>query len=109
MKNNINLHYNVNNDDMCITIYDSYKIKSWDEMIAILEYIHSNINGFSLFNIKSVKDMIKEWQAHNLLYELHLFRNHTKDVDLNVENKYRNICYTILSNIYRITHWRVAY
>ena len=42
------------------------------------------------------KSLIKEWCAHNVLYNLHLFRKHTKDVDLNYpQSKIMEIVYSI--------------
>lgn len=31
---------------------------------------------------------VREWKGHNNLYKLHLFRSHTKDVDLEEPNKW---------------------
>ena len=40
--------------------------------------------------------LINEWFAHNVLYNLHLFRTHTKDVDLNYpQSKIIEIAYSV--------------
>ena len=40
--------------------------------------------------------LIKEWRVHNVLYNLHLFRTHTKDVDLNYpQSKIIEIAYSV--------------
>ena len=47
---------------------------------------------------RTAKSLINEWFAHNVLYNLHLFRSHTKDVDLNYpQSKIVGICYAIVS------------
>ena len=35
---------------------------------------------------RSFESYVREWKGHNRLYKLHLFRKHTKDVDLNENN-----------------------
>lgn len=107
MKND-DIRYKVSEDNMTITIYDSYKIKPWYIMSVILYNINCNVNGKGIFEKKYISDMIIEWQAHNLLYEFFLFRKHTKDVDINIEPWYKNICYRILAYIYKIIHYKVA-
>ena len=99
---NDDIKYKVSDDKMTVTIYDSYKIKPWYIMSVILYNINCSLKGEGIFSKKYISDMIIEWQAHNLLYGLHLFRKHTKDVDINIEPWYRNICYRILASIYRI-------
>ena len=44
--------------------------------------------------------LINEWRSHNLLYDLHIYRDRTKDVDLNNETIIKRICYSILSVLY---------
>ena len=44
------------------------------------------------------KSLINEWFSHNVLYNLHLFRKHTKDCNFEkTQNKILNIIYFILS------------
>ena len=44
------------------------------------------------------ESLINEWFAHNVLYNLHLYRKHTKDVDLNYpQSKIIEIAYSIVS------------
>ena len=35
---------------------------------------------------RTYESYVREWKGHNRLYKLHLFRSHTKDVDLNENN-----------------------
>jgi hypothetical protein len=51
-----------------------------------------------------IKDLINEWKTHNLFYDLHLFRSHTKDVDLNKHSWFIKLIYSILSKFY-IKSW----
>lgn len=54
------------------------------------------------FKARSLKSYVAEWRAHNLLYDLHLFRSHTQDTDLSTkENKFARFCYSILTLFYR--------
>lgn len=51
---------------------------------------------------RSLESCMMEWEAHNLLWYCHLFRDHTTDVDINDdESKIRLIIYSFLSLIYR--------
>ena len=62
-----------------ITIKDSYKITNEWVMMACIERITREIGRISS---KRMYQYINEWAAHNLLYNWHLFRSHTKDVDI---------------------------
>lgn len=76
-------------------IIDSYKIKSKKKMKEILE---EALNRDSFYITKrTMKSLIREWRAHNVLYTLHLFRKHTKDCDFESKQKLRiKIIYFIL-------------
>lgn len=88
----------------CITIYDSYKIKTKADMnfiLTVIKYNYSDINDDDyIFNQVNRESMINEWRGHNLLYNLHLFRSHTKDVDINKNPWYLKAGYWILSKLY---------
>ncbi len=80
-----------------IRIVDSYKIKKKQDMIEILMNFKSQTNFKSK---RTIKSWIKEWKSHNLMYKLNLFKNHTKDCDLEENEKlYRRIIYWIIGNI----------
>lgn len=66
---------------------------------ALLEISEKYPNLDILMNV-SIKTLIREWRSHNLLYELGLFKDRTKDVDLNENPLYLKIGYYILSLIY---------
>lgn len=83
------------------TILDSYQVKCTKDMKSILYLIRDNSKETSSVDIRDIKDMVREWRAHNLLYSLYLFRNKTKDVDLNTGQKwYTKIGYMLLSTLY---------
>lgn len=84
-----------------IYIEDSYKVTHIKDMKAFLSKISSTTEiTCNVFNTVSCNSLIREWRAHNLLYSLHLFRSHTKDVDLNKNKWYTNILYCVLSCLY---------
>lgn len=79
-----------------IHINNSYTIKTEKEMLFFLNQI-KNILGVKYKYTRSFDSMVKEWYAHNILYNFGLFRNHTKDVDLNEDEKIiRKILYNII-------------
>lgn len=85
-------------------IDNSFRIIYKEDMEDLLnEYRHKyNSSIFSNFiiNRRSITSMVYEWAAHNLLYQLGLFKSHTKDVDLDDEPLYRRICYYVLGWIW---------
>ncbi len=93
----------INIDNNNITIYSSKDVKSITEMNIIINHI---LNKYSYkFNINNSNrtrfNILNEWRTHNLLYDLRLFRNHTKDVDLEYnQNNILIILYSIFSIFY---------
>ena len=81
-------------DRKCVSILESYKIKEPMKML----------NTLVLFKLKtgyqsrrSFNSWLKEWVAHNRLYKLGLFRSHTKDCDLEENEKWwRLLAYQFL-------------
>lgn len=51
---------------------------------------------------RSMDSLVREWCAHNLLYDLGLWRDHTADVDLNYpqRSKWVEVVWFILSIFY---------
>lgn len=68
--------------DKVIHIQDSYKIKTKKEMTEILNSFREQYPENYILKTRSNSSLIREWKGHNFLYELRLFRSHTKDVDL---------------------------
>lgn len=85
-----------------IHIEDSYKVNTREDIQMILNDIRAKHSLEECDVLKRTdKSLINEWCAHNLFYNLHLFRSHTKDVDLNYpQSKITEIVYSIVSIFY---------
>ena len=83
-----------------IHITDSYLI-SKNEFDSELKKIEDlSIEETDVFKYRTYKSLKKEWAVHNLCYNLHLFRLHTKDVDLNYPQiSYELFLYNIFGGI----------
>ena len=60
-------------------VVDSYKI---DNINLSVGYIIRERHLRHLKVTRAFESYVREWRGHNRLYNLHLFRSHTKDVDL---------------------------
>lgn len=80
-------------------IRSSYLIRERDIMLYQIHYMRKQGKCKALE--RSDKSLVNEWRAHNLLYDLHLFRSHTRDVDLDWPAKwYTEVIYAVLSFLY---------
>ena len=61
-------------------VEDSYKII---DIELVVNYIMGERFIKRLPITRTFESYVREWKGHNRLYYLHLFRSHTKDVDLN--------------------------
>lgn len=75
--------YTITKDDL--HIIDSYKVekKAYHRTYAQIKALHPDSDVWK----RSYKSLDREWATHTLFYDLHLFRSHTKDVDLNYPQK----------------------
>ena len=75
-------------------IEDSYKAKNLNlEVMTIIRERH--FRGFK--STRTFDSYVREWRGHNRLYKLHLFRKHTKDVDLDENMKpYMEIIWRVI-------------
>ena len=64
-------------------VEDSYKVN--DINLEVMEIIRERYRR-GLPVTRTFESYVREWRGHNRLYYLHLFRSHTKDVDLNENN-----------------------
>ena len=64
-------------------VEDSYKIIDID---LVVSYIMGERFIKNLPITRSFESYVREWKGHNNLYNIGLFRSHTKDVDLNENN-----------------------
>lgn len=87
---NVKIIYNECN----VQIVNSFKIINVEYMEWILkEFVKRT--GYK--SKRSLKSWLKEWKVHNRLYRLGLFKSHTKDCDLEENEKlHRLIAYQIL-------------
>lgn len=78
-----------------IKIIDSYKLNNKKEMKSVIEEV---LNKTPLYHqTRSVKALVREWRSHNILYKLGLFKTHTKDCDLESNEKlHRRFVYFFL-------------
>ena len=84
-----------------LTICYSYRYKQTSEMISMLQTIICLNNDCKLFETRKLKDMIAEWQTHNLLYYIGLFRSHTRSVNFEAnQSKFMKILYKIFGKFY---------
>ena len=63
-------------------IFDSYLIRSKKEMRDYLISLRKQCPPDMAVSARSLNSLVCEWRSHNLFYYLHVFRNRTKDVDL---------------------------
>lgn len=85
----VTIQYNKDN----VRIVDSYKVKEKDMRSILCMFLYEVGTIYE----RPIYSWIKEWKAHNRLYKLGLFRNHTRDCDLEENEKwYRLLAYQIL-------------
>ena len=88
-----------------LTICYSYRYTQTSEIISMLQTIICLNNDCKLFKTRTLKDMIAEWQTHNLLYYLGLFRSHTRSVNFEAnQSKFMKILYKIFGKIYNFIY-----
>jgi hypothetical protein len=86
-------------------VKDSWRVKT---PFAIQE----NVRALRVFckvkdatiTTRSVRSLVDEWCAHNLLYHLGIARSRTADVDLDEAKWYTEAGYFILAAIYKVTY-----
>lgn len=90
------LNFKYNKKTHNIKIVDSYLVTDKKRMIEYLNQLPlEKVN-------RSLKSCLNEWIAHNRLYNLGLFKNHTSDCDLTQnESGFRRVCYWLLSRCYK--------
>ena len=93
-----------------ICVKNSYKIKYSDDIENLLKIINNNPT-FIEFKIagykRTLSSMRREWEAHNLLYKLGIFKTRTGSTDLeNNESFILKAGYAVLSFIYRLFNRR---
>lgn len=93
------IKYKITNNNL--HLIDSYEVRTRNLMNRNLVSINTLYPDHPLFINRTHKSMIREWRDHNLLYDLGISRERTKDCDLNYPQKwYVKIGYAILSIFY---------
>lgn len=100
----------IDSKNLNICVKNSYKIKYSDDIENLLKIICNN-PAFTEFKIAGYKrtlpSMRREWEAHNFLYNLGIFKSRTENTDLdNNESFIRKTGYAVLSFIYRLFNRR---
>ena len=100
----------IDSKNLNICVKNSYKIKYSDDIENLLKMICNNPT-FTEFKIagykRTLSSMRREWEAHNLLYRLGIFKASTGSTDLeNNESFILKIGYAVLSFIYRLFNRR---
>lgn len=74
-----------------VRIVDSYKVKKEEDMLEVLIWFKLK-TGFR--SRRSMDSWIREWKAHNRMYKMGLFKNHSRDCDLEeLEKWHRRLVY----------------
>lgn len=73
-----------------IKIYNgyAYKGKAIKKLIVNILIERAKEKGYNFLEYRTTKNYVAEWCFHNFLFKLHLFRSHTKDVDLQRQFKH---------------------
>ena len=81
-------------------ILDSYKVKSKEEMREYLQRLRDLCIDRAV-NLRDMESMVREWRSHNFFYLIHVFRNRTKDVDLELRQTwYRELFCRVVDFFY---------
>jgi len=82
-------------------ILDSYLIRSKAAIRAYLQALREQSAPEMAVNRRDLESQVREWRSHNLFYILHIFRNRTKDVDLELQQTwYRELFCRVVSFFY---------
>ena len=88
--------------DRFLSIKESHQLQTVDEMTAFLERIRrENVGKDYAILRRNDSNIIHEWRAHNLFYDLHVLRVHTRTVDLEYPQRWWfRIAYWLASHFY---------
>jgi hypothetical protein len=99
------IYYNDKEIDCTISknnvhINHSIKIKRRKEMTEIIDMIKQKLPEHEINNVSTFL-CVQEWGVHNLLYSLGLYRDRTRDLDIDTNKPwYMKIIYYILGFLY---------
>ena len=93
------LTFEVSDDGRCVTVFNSYTVDTISQKALFVIQI---VLSLPAMKRRSLASYVREWQAHNILYGWGLFKNHTKDVDLEVDESWiRRLGYYIITKLFR--------
>lgn len=85
----------------------SYKVRSPREIASAVSFIRCAAPAWASCRRRTAQSMRREWEAHNLLYRLHVARARTAAADFEPDTgRALAACYYVLSALYRAA-WRV--
>lgn len=89
--------YIVTDNNIHINNSCSYSKKQFGTVYNVLRGLYPDN---AVLNNRSNYSLSCEWATHNLLYDLHIFRSRTADVDLNYPQKwYEKIGYFLVGSV----------
>ena len=92
------IHYAVDYLGLCI--YNSWKVT--DDSLKEEFLIHICLENEGLELCRSRESMFKEWKAHNILYQKHLFRKRTGNTDIEwKQNKFVAFMYKVICRLFK--------
>lgn len=93
------MKYQIINDpeNIDIVVFDSYLVKDDAEKTKILEEIMADPAYAEMPRTRSLKSYLKEWKAHNTLYNWGWFKDRTQNVNLDEKDGETNIIWSILA------------
>lgn len=83
-----------------VHIENSYKVKSKSDMYCVVKHIKGK---YPEHGINKLSDfiLVQEWSSHNLCYKFNIYRDRTKDVDLDCNKKwYIKMIYAVIGFLY---------
>lgn len=98
------VRYGVKVRQDAITIYDSYLIRSKQDIRLFLStlQVYLDTKGVCSLYVAQTK-YLKEWWVHSFLYRIGLFRKHTKNVDFEPKEKWwRRAGYAIIYTAFNL-------
>lgn len=79
----------------------SYIVQKRSDMRVVLDAKYKLGVDNNLVILRGREPLVREWCAHNLLYNLHIARKHTRDVDFEYPQKwYISVVWYLLSLLY---------
>ena len=82
-------------------IVDSCLVTSKQAMRDFLSKLREVVSPEMAVCQRDIESQVHEWRAHNFFYKLHVFRSRTRDVDLELKQKwYRELFCRVVSFFY---------